>query len=170
MEIDQTTINGGNGHAQVRDPPVRLAPPRKPPDKAGGADPGEQPTVTDVPEVNYAGRLALRRLIGDIDFRNASPRQMAETSMDLYVAGILPWEEYAMLAFQPELHPDYDRTIGALIGQKAEPDQARDFLTIWEERLRFDEKYNADQPRTIEGARRIVTLFRYADTSTDVIA
>ncbi len=36
--------------------------------------------------------------------------------MDLHVAGVLPWEGYAMLAFQPELHPDYDRTVGALIG------------------------------------------------------
>ena len=162
MGLDQTSINGGIVHAQVREPPPRLAPPRRSPD--------DPPVVSDVPEENFAGRFVLRRLIGDIDFRNATPRQMAETSMDLYVAGILPWDEYAMLAFQPELHPDYDRTIGALTGKKAEPDQPRDFLAIWEERLKFDEKYNADQPRVVEGSRRIVTLFRYADDSTDVIA
>ncbi|MBC8158208.1 MAG: hypothetical protein H8E94_02640 [Alphaproteobacteria bacterium] len=165
MELNRATIHTNVDQGRVREPPPRLAPPRKPSSEA----PGEAPGVTDVPDAKHAGRLALRRLIGDIDFRNASPRQMAETSMDLYVAGILPWEEYAMLAFQPELHPDYNRTIGALTGKKAEPDQARDFLAIWEERLQFDEKYNADQPRVIEGARRIVTLFRYADTSTDVI-
>ncbi len=169
MELDQTNTNGGIGHAQVREPPVRIAPPRERP-KGSSEPPGEPPTITDVPEAKFAGRFVLRRLIGDIDFRNATPRQMAETSMDLYVAGILPWDEYAALAFQPELHPDFDRTIGALTGKKAEPDQPRDFLAIWEDRLKFDEKYNADQPRVIEGARRIVTLFRYADESTDVVA
>mgnify|MGYP003983134227 CR=1 FL=1 len=57
------------------------------------------------------------------------------------------------------------------LGDFCQPTEAnRDFLAIWEERLKFDEKYNADQPRVVEGSRRIVTLFRYADESTDVIA
>ncbi|MBL6945477.1 MAG: hypothetical protein ISR47_02435 [Rhodospirillales bacterium] len=111
----------------------------------------------------------MRRLIGDIDIRNVTPRHMAEASMDLYVAGVLPWEDYAVLAFQPELHPNYDRTIGALTGEKAEPDRPRDFLAIWEDRLKFDEKYNADSPQVVESSRRIVTLFRQIDVPINVI-
>lgn len=112
---------------------------------------------------------SLNRLIGNVDIRHLSPRQMAETSLDLYVAGVLPWEEYAMLAFQPELHPDYDKTIGALTGEKAAPDQPRDFLNIWEDRLKFDEKYNAENPKLVERTRRIVQVFRQIDTPTNLM-
>ena len=77
---------------------------------------------------------ALRERVGEVDARAISPRQIAEISMDLYVNGALAWEEYAMLAFQPELHPDYARTIGALTGEPAEPDRPRDFVNQWESR------------------------------------
>ena len=107
--------------------------------------------------------------LGHVDIRHLSPRQMAETSLDLYVAGILPWEEYAMLAFQAELHPDYDKTIGALTGEKAAPDRPRDFLTAWEERLKFDEKYNAENPDLVERTRRIVQVFRLIDAPTNLV-
>ena len=95
-----------------------------------------------------------------LDLRNMSPRQMTEASFDLYVAGLLQREEYALLAFQPELHPDYDRTIGALTGEKAKPDRRRDFIAAWEERLAFERKYNQGDPETLKRTLRIVTLFR----------
>jgi hypothetical protein len=91
-----------------------------------------------------------------LDVRSLTPRQMVDISMDLYVGGVLGWEEYAMLAFQPELHPDYDRTIGALTGEKAEPDRPRDFVAQWEGRLTFEEKHNADHPEFVGRTRRIV--------------
>lgn len=115
------------------------------------------------------GGLSLRRLIGDVDIRRMSPRQMAETSMDLYVSGILPWEEYAMLAFQAELHPDYDKTIGALTGEPAAPDRPRDFLGTWEERLRFEEKHNAENPHLVARTRRIVQVFRQIASPTNLM-
>jgi len=90
--------------------------------------------------------------------------------MDLYVAGILPWDEYAMLAFQAELHPDYDKTIGVLTGEKAEPDRPRDFLRIWEERLAFEEKYNAGRPKLVERTRHIVQTFRQICRPTNLMA
>lgn len=37
-----------------------------------------------------------------------------------------------MLANQPELHPDFNRTIGALTGRRAAPDRERDCLAEWE--------------------------------------
>lgn len=161
MELDRTTLHRGLEQGQGFEPPLRLEPPRQPP--------AEPPEITDVPESDFGAGLFMRRLIGDIDIRNVTPRHMAEASMDLYVAGVLPWEDYAVLAFQPELHPNYDRTIGALTGEKAEPDRPRDFLAIWEDRLKFDEKYNADSPQVVESSRRIVTLFRQIDVPINVI-
>ena len=74
-----------------------------------------------------------------------------------------------MLAFQPELHPDYDKTIGALTGEKAAPDKPRDFLNVWEDRLKFDEKYNAENPKLVERTRHIVQVFRQIDSPTNLI-
>ncbi len=100
-------------------------------------------------------------LIQDIartnDVRRISPRRMGDISMDLYMGGILSWEEYSMLAFQPELHPDFNQTIGALLGKKAEPDRRRDFVSEWEDRLTFEMKYNAGEKERI---KRATTIFR----------
>lgn len=120
-------------------------------------------TVTEVADIDGPGAV-VRRLMGDLDIRNLSPRQMSEASLDLYAAGVLPWDEYAMLAFQPELHPDYDSTIGALTGEAAAPDEPRDFLAQWEERLDFDRRYNPGDTENIERTERIVGLFRQIDT------
>ena len=69
---------------------------------------------------------ALAEVTGGLDTRRASPREMTDLSLDLYAAGILSYDDYAVLAFQPELHPDYDRTIGALTGEAARPEGRRD--------------------------------------------
>ena len=103
-------------------------------------------------------------------FRHFTPRQMVDVSMDLYVAGILGWEEYSLLAFQPELHPDYDRTVGALTGRKAEPDRPRDIIAEWEERLMFEERYNRRDGNLVENTRRIVAVLKQTEDPTDVLA
>jgi len=142
----------------------------EPVSRAGGAS---VPTVPERSEAAVAAadpNLPLRRLIGDVDIRRLSPRQMIDTSLDLYVAGILPWEEYAMLAFQAELHPDYDGTIGALTGEPAQPDRPRDFLGLWEERLGFEEKYNAHRSRLVARTRHIVQVFRQLGAPTNLLA
>ncbi len=115
------------------------------------------------------GESPIADLFRNIDVRNLTPRQAAELSMDLHVAGLLPWEEYAMVAFQPELHPDYDRTVGALIGERAQPDRPRDFIAMWEERLVFERRYNADDPKLIERTARIVTVLRRIESPISVV-
>ena len=166
MDIDRTVTTSTLAERRdaARETFVQPPPARKP----VGPD-ASVPALTETTEATTGGGFSLRRLIGDIDIRHLSPRQMADASMDLYVAGVLPWEEYAMLAFQAELHPDYDRTIGALTGQAADPDRPRDFLADWEERLAFDVKYNADNPQRIERTRHIVNLFRQIDSPTNVM-
>lgn len=166
MRIDPTIVPD--------DPSLRTASglradPTLRPGAGAAAGPSDQPRPP-LPAPAAEGSPLLRRLIGDVDIRHLSPRQMTETSLDLYVAGILPWEEYAMLAFQAELHPDYDRTIGALTGEPAQPDRPRDFLGLWEERLAFEEKYNADRPRLVARTRHIVQMFRQIGAPTNLLA
>jgi hypothetical protein len=91
------------------------------------------------------------------NIRRISPRHMGDISMDLYMGGILSWAEYSMLAFQAELHPDFNQTIGALLGKRAEPDRRRDFVSEWEERLTFEKRYNAGKNERI---KRATTIFR----------
>ncbi|MBE0532726.1 MAG: hypothetical protein IH626_18030 [Rhodospirillales bacterium] len=165
MRIDLTIAPDGpappSAPALRADPRLRVGVARSPSTQIATDDTQPAP-ITD-------GGLSLRRLIGNVDIRRMSPRQMAETSMDLYVAGILPWEEYAMLAFQAELHPDYDKTIGALTGEPACPDRPRDFLGMWEERLSFEEKHNAETPHLVARTRRIVQVFRQIASPTNLV-
>ena len=121
----------------------------------------KQPLGAHAPTVN---------LPRSFDIRNASPRHLAKVSMDFYVAGLLDWEEYAMLANQPELHPDFNRTIGALIGHKAAPDRERDCLAEWEERLAFEQKYRGEKDETAMRTLHIVTLFQRLDAPSQLVA
>ncbi|MCW8835992.1 MAG: hypothetical protein OQJ99_06460 [Rhodospirillales bacterium] len=92
-------------------------------------------------------------------------------SLDLYLDGAFDYETYALLAFQPELHPDYDRTIGALTGEAPQPDTPRDFIRHWEERLAYERKYGARDESTINRIRRIVDVLRIIDTPiTELVA
>jgi len=100
---------------------------------------------------------------GAIDVRNISPRQIAALSLDFYVTGALSYEEYDMLAFQPELHRDYDQTIGALLGETAAPDQRRDFVKIWEERYEFECHYNGDDRDVMRQTKKILDVLRALD-------
>ncbi len=96
----------------------------------------------------------------DIDVRAMSARQMANVSTDLYMQGLITWDEYDALAFQSELHPDYNKTIGALVDKKAEPDEPRDFVREWEKRLSFVNRYNNKDITTIKTAQRITRLLQ----------
>ncbi len=88
------------------------------------------------------------------DLRNVSPREFADITHELYMEGTLNWDEFQMIGFPSELSPRYNETIGALTGEKAKPDQPKDMLGHWEQRVEFERKYNpdADQVRTAENA------------------
>ena len=99
-------------------------------------------------------------ITGDINFRNVSPRQISNISLELYAGGLLSYEDYTAIAFQPELHPDYNRTIGALTGETAAPDQRRDFVSIWNERLQFDLRHFASNSNAVKQTARIHDLLQ----------
>jgi hypothetical protein len=126
---------------------------------------------TGLPAENPAPAALPPRAGDGLDPRLASPREVAERSLELYADGLLEWKDHAQLAFQPELHPDYDRTVGALLGTKAQPDTPRDFIAEWEQRLMFELRYNAENDEAVARARRIVrALRRTAGDETDVSA
>ena len=89
---------------------------------------------------------------------------MTNLSLDLYAAGLINYEDYAVLAFQPELHPDYDKTVGSLTGEPAQPDRRRDYVKIWEEQLQFELRHGAGDSRIVRQTARIRdTLKQLAD-------
>lgn len=113
---------------------------------------------------------ALTELIGALDIHDMSPRQMTHLSQTLYAAGALSFEDYSQLAFQPELHPDFGRTIGALTGEHAAPDRRRDFVSLWNERADFQRRHNAGRPDLIEQSERIASVLSRIETPMNVMA
>lgn len=92
--------------------------------------------------------------------RRMSPRQLAVWAHEMYLCGSLSWEEYRMAGFPAELHPDYNRTVGALTGQLAEPDRPRDMVKEWEERLAFTVRHNAPFDAQVQRTEKILNLLR----------
>jgi hypothetical protein len=147
---------------------------------AGGDAPPPRPRLTaeprrrlPAPPGHDAGTTIRAPSLADFaeryDVRRISPREMVELSLELYLAGFLAWEEYSLLAFQPELHPDYDRTVGALTGKPATPNRPRDFIALWEDRLSFESRYNRTDPATIDRTRHILAVLRLIDGPLRVV-
>ena len=78
-----------------------------------------------------------------------SSRQMVALSFDLYTAGYIDKEQHLLLSFQPELQPNFDDTIGALINENSAPDKQKDFIELWLQRYVFEQNYpGPDHKRT----------------------
>ena len=114
-------------------------------------------------------RSAIYELIGDVDTHHLSPRQMSEFSLDLYAIGAISFEDYSALAFQPELHPDFDSTIGALTGERADPDRPRDFVRLWDDRADFQRRHNAARTDLVKQSERIASVLRQIKTPISMV-
>lgn len=97
------------------------------------------------------------------DLRNMSPRQYAEVAHELYVEGSLKWEEYQLVGFPSELHPDFDSTIGALTGERAAPDRKRDMLAEIEHHIAFLRRFQTEHEDFWRAERALDVLRREAD-------
>jgi len=139
---------------------VRALPAAKEPAGVGGS--GAAKAVLKV-------RSAIYELIGDVDTHHLSPRQMSELSLDLYAIGAISFDDYSALAFQPELHPDFDRTIGALTGERADPDRPRDFVRLWDDRADFQRRHNAARTDLVEQSERIASVLRQIETPISMV-
>ena len=100
----------------------------------------------------------LQEIAGEYDVGSLTPRQMVNLSFDLYSSGFLSRDQYSELAFQSELMPNFDITIGALTGEKAQPDRPRDYTAVWRERVRFERTYCTEDLRIVERAENILKL------------
>ena len=96
------------------------------------------------------------KIVSDYNIEEISPRGMAELSGKLFKAGIISREENSVLSFQPELHPDYDETIGKKTGTFAAPDEKRDYLQIWREKVALQEELG--NFRDASNSRQILTI------------
>lgn len=94
------------------------------------------------------------------DPRRMSPRQIAEWAHELYLSGAMAWEDYRLVGFPSELHPSFDETIGALTGERAEPDRPRDMIAEWERRHAFERRYYGRDSATARRSARILELLR----------
>ncbi|WP_419797183.1 MAG: hypothetical protein ACNI26_12695 [Terasakiella sp.] len=104
------------------------------------------------------------------DIRTMTPREMADFSLDLYIDGSLSFEEYSMLAFQPELHPGFENTIGALTGEQADPDRPRDYIEQWQDRFDFEKRYPSGDPKKLEQIDRILGVLHGFEENLDFVA
>ena len=138
--------------------------------KSTRANPNERlPALVPGEYATDTGDVHLGPLIPNVNVRHMTPREMSDLSFELYTNGALRWEEYELLAFQPELNPAFNSTVGALTGQRAEPDVPRDHLKIWEERFAFERKYNSDNPERLKATRQVVTVLRQLAAPLNVV-
>ncbi len=133
------------------------------------APPDPKPAVAPIEPVGPLRRTALQELTAGYDVRSLPPRRMPDLGYDLYVAGVLSDEEYAMLAFQPELHPDYDKTTGVLTGERADPDRPRDLIAVWEDRLAFEQEHNGDDQDVVARTQRILGVLKSIENPVDLL-
>lgn len=104
-----------------------------------------------------------RPLAGRIDPRRMTARELADWAAELHADGMMSWPEYALAGFPAELHPDYDSTVGALTGERAEPDRPRDMIALWEERHNREKRCVGPVAARISG--RVVELLRWQAAS-----
>ncbi len=104
------------------------------------------------------------------DIRTLTPRDMVDFSLDLYIEGALSFDEYSLMAFQPELHPGFENTIGALTGERAEPDRPRDYISEWEDRYDFERRFPSGDPKLLQQIDRILGVLHGFETTLDFVA
>ncbi|MBO6520646.1 MAG: hypothetical protein JJ900_08120 [Rhodospirillales bacterium] len=102
------------------------------------------------------------------DVRYMTPREMQDYSQNLYAAGVISFEDYEALAFQPDLHPDFARTIGALTGEKPQPDRPRDYIRQWSDRVEYTQRYYPQNSNEVRQAHRIHEALNAFPRRTDI--
>ena len=143
----------------VRREPAAIVSLRQPARDLVDPTPSDRPDAPAIDADSEARRDTAWAMIGlDVDVRAMTPREAANVGLQLYAEGMVSWEEYAELAFQPELHPSYDSTIGALLGETASPDAPRDFVLQWEERVAYEQRYNAIDSQRVRSTQKIARV------------
>ncbi|MBS3820588.1 MAG: hypothetical protein GVY16_06210 [Planctomycetes bacterium] len=101
---------------------------------------------------------SVRAVAAQYDVHAISSTELNVMSSDLYDAGIISREEFAMLSFQPEMSNNYD-AVGAQGIKRPDPTRNRDALAEWERILRTQEQLGSSDYFT-EKTRGVVSLLR----------
>ena len=96
------------------------------------------------------------RIVADYNIEYMSHRDMADLSNRLYKEGIITQEESRVLAFQPELHPDFDFTTENETNDFTEPDGKRNYLHLWREKVALYEEVG--NSKEASNSRQILTI------------
>jgi hypothetical protein len=97
------------------------------------------------------------------DVKNITPREMAQMSQALYDNGSISLKNHAFISFQPELNPSYNDTIGKLTNTIAQPDNPRNFLNEWKERLKQQEKDGVSN-EIINNTKEVISILNNLDS------
>jgi len=128
------------------------------------------PVIEHEPETRPHRQESISAPGGGVHVRYMTPRQMLAYSEDLYAAGIITFEDYEILAFQPDLHPDFTKTIGALTGEPPQPDLPRDFIRRWENRLDYARRYYPANSADVRQAHRLLEVLKSYQRQGDIIS
>lgn len=133
------------------------------------AAPPRSESVHDVLVARKAGELPPPSDAARVpDVHHMTPREMQDYSQNLYAGGVISFEDYEALAFQPDLHPDFERTIGALTGEKPQPDRPRDYVRQWSDRVDYTQRYYPQSSNEVRQAHRILEALKAFPRRTDI--
>lgn len=97
------------------------------------------------------------RAAGEIDVRNATPREIMSLSRQLYDAGAISYDDHINLSFQPEINPDSVRE------SKPFSHGRKDYIALWQQRGEKVIHSGADRNQ-IEETHRIQAILKYVDS------
>lgn len=66
------------------------------------------------------------------NIEHASPREIADMSLELYEGNVISFEEHSRLSFQTELHREQYQE---MYGEAPQPDNPRDYIVEWQNKL-----------------------------------
>jgi hypothetical protein len=112
--------------------------------RAAAAGKAHQSESGDV--LNLQTSSVLTEILSGYDLRNITPRQTQELAKKLYEAGVLDANEYALLAFQPEV--DNPETYREITGLEPQPDQPSDLIAKYRTLLKKQQESGAHRDTT----------------------
>ena len=147
----------------------------------------EPPAQMDFAEILALAKSTFRyfnqelfKIAKSYNVRAISPKNMANLSLDLYIADYITRKQYLSLSYQVDFSPRYNQTIGALIGEVAAPDKKRDYIALWRKRLLFEHNYFGCDFKTgdhvqsvlsvllvLEAIDNLITLFQKTKSDND---
>ncbi|MFP4054944.1 MAG: hypothetical protein ACLFV7_13870 [Phycisphaerae bacterium] len=84
-----------------------------------------RPTAGPASEMSFSPAA---RIAEEFDLRNITPRQVTQLADRLLKEGLVSFDRYSYLAFQPKLPGGYAGMIESLTGESVDPDQPFDLI------------------------------------------